>query len=411
MSNPGAGAAPSAGPSQLSQADGLCRDCMAAGAGGRDRCPLCGSHRWVRHPELHQLGIAHIDCDAFYASVEKRDNPDLRDRPLIIGGGNRGVVCTCCYIARLYGVRSAMPMFQAVRLCPEAVVLPPDIRRYRAVARQIRSLMRQATPIIEPLSLDEAYLDLTDAEDRHSLSPARVLALLVKRIETDLGLTVSAGLSGNKFLAKIASDLDKPRGFAVIGMAEAPAFLAPRPVSLIWGVGAATERRLRADGIHTIGDLLGRDESSLRRRYGAAMARHLYRFARGDDDREVEPDAPARSISAETTFLYDVSDPAELARRLRPLCQTVIRRLEAAGLSGRLVVLKLKGGDFQQRTRSHHPRQPLAGPEDLWQEGCRLLEPEADGRAFRLIGIGVGDLRPQAMSTPDLFAPDLFARS
>jgi hypothetical protein len=203
--------------------NGLCRDCATPETGDGEparlsgRCRNCGSTRMVRHRELGALAIAHLDCDAFYASVEKRDNPGLADRPVIVGGGSRGVVTTCCYVARLYGVRSAMPMFKALKACPDAVVIPPDMAKYRIVGRQVRALMREATPLVEAVSIDEAFLDLSGTESVHGGAPARTLALLAERIERNIGITVSIGLSYNKFLAKVASDLDKPRGFAMIG--------------------------------------------------------------------------------------------------------------------------------------------------------------------------------------------------
>jgi DNA polymerase-4 len=250
----------------------LCRDCLAA-FDGPGRCPACRSPRTVTHPELRSLAIAHLDCDAFYASVEKRDDPSLRDRPVIVGGGHRGVVATACYIARIRGVRSAMPMFKALKLCPEAVVLRPRLERYAEVSRAIRGLMLELTPQVEPLSLDEAFLDLSGTFRLHRADPATLLARLQARIERELGVTASIGLSHNKFLAKVASDLDKPRGFKVVGRAETSGFLAPRPVSIIWGVGQAAVRALEADGIRTIADLRARDRAHLVRRFGALGTR------------------------------------------------------------------------------------------------------------------------------------------
>ncbi len=238
---------------------GLCRACLTSFETGLapapKRCPACRSPRLVFHPELTNLSIAHMDCDAFYASVEKRDHPEYRDVPLIVGGGMRGVVSTCCYIARIKGVRSAMPMFQALKLCPEAAVVRPRMAVYAAVSREIRAMMEALTPAIEPLSLDEAFLDLTGTSRLHGAPPAVLLAGLVKDMEAKLGITGSIGLSHNKFLAKIASDLDKPRGFSVIGHQETEAFLLPKSVAIIWGVGAATRLSLEKAGIRTIADL------------------------------------------------------------------------------------------------------------------------------------------------------------
>ena len=206
--------------------DTLCRDCGARPPADAGTCPGCGSSRLVRHGALHDLTIAHLDCDAFYAAIEKRDRPELRDVPVIVGGRHRGVVAACCYVARTYGVHSAMPMFQALRACPEATVIKPDMKKYVAVGRAIRAMMQELTPLVEPLSIDEAFMDLSGTSSLHGASPAQSLAALALRVEETHRITVSIGLSYNKFLAKIASDLDKPRGFSVIGRAEARSFLA-----------------------------------------------------------------------------------------------------------------------------------------------------------------------------------------
>ncbi len=300
------------------------------------RCPHCGSPRLVSHPELEKLSIAHIDCDAFYASVEKRDDPALRDQPVIVGGGHRGVVSAACYIARIYGVRSAMPMFKALAACPHAKVVRPNMAKYSRVGGEIRDLMRSLTPLVEPLSIDEAFLDLTGTDQLHHGSPARSLARLALEVEQRIGVTVSIGLSYNKFLAKIASDLDKPRGFAVIGQGEVLEFLGSRPVSLIWGVGKALQARLAADGISTIADLRGADEMALVARYGS-IGRRLYRFARGEDDRRVDPNGEIKSISAETTFDEDIGRAEQLAAELWPLCEKVSSRLKRNALAGNSV--------------------------------------------------------------------------
>jgi len=380
----------------------LCRDCAAVGSASArpERCPACGSPRLIAHPELPTLAIAHLDCDAFYASVEKRDNPALRDKPVIVGGGRRGVVSAACYVARISGVRSAMPMFQARQLCPDAVVVPPDMEKYQAVGRQVRALMLAQTPLVEPLSIDEAFLDLTGTERVHHSCPARTLVLLANRIESELGVTVSIGLSYNKFLAKVASDLDKPRGFAVIGRAEAAAFLRPRPVGLIWGVGKALARRLAQDGITTIGQLQGIEERDLVERYGA-IGRRLARFARGDDDRSIDPNAPTKSVSAETTFESDLNDAGELAATLWPLCERVAARLRHADGAARTVVLKLKDSDFRIVTRRHRLEAPTQLAEILYRTALPMLAREADGRRrFRLIGVGGADLAEAADADP-----------
>lgn len=386
----------------------LCRTCGRRLDGTDDdrRCGHCGSTRVVRHAELHDLSLAHLDCDAFYAAVEKRDNPDLHDVPLIIGGGGaRGVVSTACYIARMSGVHSAMPMFKARRLCPGAVIMPPDMAKYAAVGKQIRALMLETTPLIEPLSLDEAFLDLAGTQALHHRSPAETLVNLARRIEDEVGVTASIGLSYCKFLAKLCSDLEKPRGFSVVGRAEAVAFLKPRPVGDIWGVGKAMNKALARDGITTIGQLLNYEERDLMARYGA-MGRRLWRFARGEDDRRVDPAAPSKSISAETTFGTDIADPAELTARLWSLSEKVSRRLKKADLAGKTVVLKLKTAGFATRTRNQALADPTQLAEVIYRAARPLLEKEADGTAFRLIGVGVSGITDGAEADPsDIFNP------
>ncbi|MDJ0610861.1 MAG: DNA polymerase IV [Kiloniellales bacterium] len=385
----------------------LCRDCLALteAPAAPSRCDACGGARLVSHPELAELSTAHIDCDAFYASVEKRDRPELRDRPVIVGGGRRGVVSAACYTARIYGVRSAMPMFKALKACPEAVVLPPDMAKYSAEGREIRAMMESLTPLVEPISIDEAFLDLAGTEALHRGPPARSLAALALRVERERGLTVSIGLSYNKFLAKVASDLDKPRGMAVIGRAEARAFLGDKPVGLIWGVGAALGKALARDGIEKISDLWAFEKDELVLRYGA-MGRRLFHFARGEDSRDVDPRAPAKSISAETTFETDLIEDGDLAARLWPLCEKVSRRVKRAGLAGRSLTLKLKTAEFRTITRSRRLGDPTNLAEVLYREARPVLAGEADGRRFRLIGIGVSDLVDEALGDPpDLLDP------
>ncbi len=383
----------------------LCRDCGAfeATRPASGRCAGCGSPRLLSHHELASLSLAHIDCDAFYANVEKHERPELRDRPLIVGGGTRGVVLACCYVARLSGVRSAMPMFKALKACPDAVVIPPDMAKYRAVGRRVRELMLATTPLVQPLSIDEAFLDLAGTERLHGGPPARTLALLARRIERENGITVSIGLSYNKFLAKIASDLDKPRGFAVLGHGEALDFLAPKSVGLIWGVGPALQQKLARDGITTIGELRERDERELRERYGA-IGRRLARFARGEDDRGVDPDAPMKSASAETTFERDLAAYEALAAELWPLAEQLARRLERAQRAAAGIALKLKTSDFQVLTRSRRLVDPTQRAETLYAAALPLLRAAADGTHFRLIGIGADRLAEATLADP----PDLF---
>ena len=369
----------------------FCRDCFATFAAAVARCTACGSPRLVRHDELDTLTIAHVDCDAFYAAIEKRDDPSLADRPLIVGGGKRGVVSTCCYLARINGVRSAMPMFKALELCPEAVVLPPNMEKYARVGREVRDAMRALTPLVEPLSIDEAFLDLGGTERLHGAPPALVLARFAKAVEQDIRITVSIGLSHNKFLAKTASDLDKPRGFAVIGRAETLDFLAPRPVSTIWGVGRAMTQTLERDGLRRIADLRRFDEAELMRRYGV-VGQRLARLARGIDTRTVSPDDETKSISAETTFDTDIRDGRTLEKRLFPLCEKVSSRMKAQGFAGSTVTLKLKSADFKLRSRSRTLASPTVLAARLFEVGRDMLMKEADGTAYRLIGIGLSDL-------------------
>jgi DNA polymerase IV len=368
----------------------LCRDCLATFAPA-PRCPRCRSPRVLAHDELGKLSIAHIDCDAFYASVEKRDNPELRDQPVIVGGGTRGVVSTCCYIARIRGVRSAMPMFQALRLCPEAVVVKPRMAVYVEVSRAIRAMMEAMTPAIEPLSLDEAFLDLAGTERLHGAPPAVMLAHLIKRMEDELGLSASVGLSHNKFLAKIASDLDKPRGFSVIGRAETADFLQPRPVRIIWGVGTATQAALEQAGIRTISDLLRWDRADLTARFGQ-MGDRLWHLARGEDHRRVTRDSRPKSISKETTFFEDTADPDLLEGHLWRLAEQVADRAKARDLAGRSVHLKLKRADFSQITRRHALPAPTQTADRIFREAMALFAAVPNGSAYRLIGVGIADL-------------------
>ncbi|MEX0853471.1 MAG: DNA polymerase IV [Bauldia sp.] len=379
---------------------GFCRDCLSPAPPSGDRCRVCGSPRLVRHLELAALAIAHLDCDAFYAAIEKRDDPTLTDKPVIVGGGRRGVVATACYVARIRGVHSAMPMFQALKACPDAVVIRPDFAKYSTVARAVRTLMLEQTPLVEPLSIDEAFMDLSGTERLHRAPPALTLARLQQRIEGELGITVSIGLSFNKFLSKVASDLAKPRGFSVIGRAEARSFLADKPVGLIWGVGEKTQATLAEDGIRTIGALQHIDEAELGRRYGAIGLR-LARLARADDPRGVEPRGEAKSVSAETTFETDIADPRRLKPILRLLAEKVSRRLKQAGLAATTVTLKLKTADFRTRTRRCQLADPTRLADRIFTAGAGLLVGEADGTRFRLIGIGLSDFADPSLADPD----------
>ena len=373
----------------------FCRDCLIEceedGADKRPTCSACGSARVIGHSELHTLSIAHIDCDAFYASVEKRDDPSLHDKPLIVGGGKRGVVSTCCYIARRYGVRSAMPMFKALKLCPHAVVLPPNIAKYSQVGQQIRSMMDDLTPLVQSVSIDEAFLDLNGTEAVHGASPALVLARFAQRVKSEVGVTVSVGLSYNRFLAKMASDLDKPAGFAVIGKIAVEAFLAPRSVGLLPGVGAVFQERLQKDGVRQIGDLQRLDASDLVRRYGEEGLR-LSRLARGVDHRPIVTESESKSVSAEITFDNDIKDADVLDQKILQLSEKVARRLRKEGYAGSVVTLKLKTPDFKLITRSRGLPAPTQLGNKIALVARDLFEKEPKGKAYRLIGVGLSTL-------------------
>jgi DNA polymerase-4 len=383
--------------------DSLCRDCFWTGeAPAGRRCPACASPRLVVHEELNRLSIAHLDCDAFYASVEKRDRPELRDLPVLVGGGRRGVVTTACYIARTYGPRSAMPMTTALRLCPQAVVIKPDFAKYVAESRRIREKMERLTPLVQTLSLDEAWLDLSGADLLHKGSPALTLARLQAEIEREVGITVSIGLAPNKVLAKIASDLDKPRGFSVIGAAEARSFLSPRPVTLLPGVGPAMAASLAKAGFTTIGQVAAADLKTLGAKWGAYGLR-LFELAHGRDARTVNPREERKGISAETTFNDDLTALSDLEDRLWPACEKVATRLRAEGLAGRVALLKIKTADFKLITRRRTLPAPIQTARMLFAAVREMLAAEADGRAFRLIGAGLADLVEASDAPADLF--------
>ncbi|MBL6852765.1 MAG: DNA polymerase IV [Alphaproteobacteria bacterium] len=378
----------------------FCRDCFSDAAPGARRCKHCGGHRILAHDELGTLSIAHLDCDAFYAAIEKRDNPELRDKPVIVGGrSRRGVVSTCCYIARINGVRSAMPMFKALELCPHAVCIPPDFTKYTKAARQIRQMMQELTPAVEPLSLDEAYMDLSGTYRLHGHSPAQSLARLAKRIEADVGITVSIGLSHNKFLAKLASEIDKPRGFAVIGVAEALTFLRDKPVSYIRGAGNVLQSRLIEDGITHIGQLQDMSEKELAKRYGNTGL-WLHRLAHARDTREVVADGEMKSISSETTFENHISDYKELEAILWRQAERVSERAKHSGLGGRTIVLKLKTAGFKIRTRSVSLDAPTQLADRIFPTAREALRREASGTAYRLLGVGISQLADGSACDP-----------
>ncbi len=390
---------------------GLCRDCLAQ-ISTESRCPQCGSPRVTTHPELFDLTIAHMDCDAFYASVEKRDNPELAAKPVIIGGGRRGVVSTACYVARIRGVRSAMPMFQALKLCPDAVVIKPRMTAYVEASRAIREMMDELTPVIEPLSLDEAFLDLNGTERLHGAPPAVMLARLVKRMKDELGLTGSIGLSHNKFLAKVASDLDKPRGYSVIGKAETDDFLREKPVRLIWGIGPAAQVSLENAGIRTFSDLLRWEQEALTARFGS-MGYRLWHLARGQDKRRVSAHEPVKSISKETTFFEDTWNTEILDGHLWRLAVQVADRAKAKQMAGRVVTLKLKRANHSSLSRRLSLRDATQLADTIYRTARGLFDQVGAEGPYRLIGCGISDLCPEteADKSGDLLDPGATKRS
>ena len=389
----------------------LCRDCLTTFE-TPGRCPSCGTPRVVTHPELFDLTIAHMDCDAFYASVEKRDNPELEDKPVIIGGGRRGVVSTACYVARIRGVRSAMPMFQALKLCPDAVVVRPRMEVYATVSRQIRAMMEDLTPSIEPLSLDEAFLDLSGTQRLHGAPPAAMLVRLINRMRDELGLTGSIGLSHNKFLAKVASDLEKPRGFSVIGVAETDAFLRDKPVRMIWGVGPAMQDSLDRAGIHTFSDLLRWAQADLVARFGG-MGERLWHLARGQDRRRVSAHDPIKSISNETTFGEDTSSFEVLDGHIWRMSEKVSDRAKAKDLAGRVVTLKLKRADHSLISRRVALRDATQMADVVYRTARSLFDQVGDQGPYRLLGCGLSHLVPagEADMSGDLLDPQAVKRS
>jgi len=377
----------------------ICRDCLWAGDRKVERCPACDSRRIVRHDELDRLTIAHLDCDAFYASVEKRDRPELRDRPVIVGGGRRGVVSTCCYIARQYGVHSAMPMFKALKACPEAVVIKPDFRKYVAASEAIFGAVGRLTPLVQTLSLDEAWIDLSGTERLNGGPAAFQLIRLQQQIEADTGLTVSIGLAPNRFLAKVASELDKPRGFSVLG-SEAAAVLAPRPVGILPGVGPVFRKTLQSDGYSTVGDLAAADVRDLAKRYGETGLR-LHDLAHGRDARAVNPGHERKGMSAETTFNEDLISAEDLEAELWPLCEKLASKARRDGVASRVLVLKLRRTDFKIVTRRMSLPEPVQTARALFAAARELMAPEL-GRPYRLIGIGMAEV-VDAVGAPALF--------
>jgi DNA polymerase-4 len=349
--------------------------------------------------------IIHADLDAFFASVEQLDNPDLRSRPVVVGGAPeaRGVVAAASYEARAYGVHSAMPMRTALSLCPQAVRVSPRFQRYADISRQVMDIFRQVTPLVEQISLDEAFLDVSEGIGE-SWSCEEVASALKERVRREIGLAVSVGVASSKSVAKIASGLNKPDGLTVVLPGSEREFLAPLPVQSLWGVGPKTAERLAGDSITTIGELAGQSEEWARRRFGT---RGLYflSLARGIDDSAVIVEHERKSVSTETTFPRDVDDPKVLDASLRELTENTARRLRGSGLRGKTIRLKLRLADFTTFTRQATIGRPTDAAEVILAEASRLLARELHaGRRFRLLGVGVSNLREgEAESQPSLF--------
>ncbi len=391
--------------------ESLCRDCDFLSDEQINVCPSCGSGRLVSHARLSDLSIAHIDCDAFYAAVEKRDNPDLKDKPVIVGGGHRGVVSTCCYIARLHGIHSAMPMFKARKACPEVIVIKPRHAYYAEVSKQIRQKLQALTPLVQMISIDEGYLDLSGTERINHAPPAVALSRLARDIEDDIGITISIGLADNKFLAKTASELDKPRGFAALSQDEAPAFLAPKPIKFLHGVGKQLALKLARDQLHTVGDLQRKDVRELAQKYGETGL-WLHQRAHGIDNRVVHTGGERKSVSAERTFDKDISDLKDLEDRLWQVCEETAARAKRHEIEGSTVTLKLKTNKFKSLTRSITLPTPTHLAQTLFRVTRPLLERETvQGRAYRLIGVGLSHLETARGDIRDLIDPSVEKRA
>ena len=389
----------------------LCRDCDTVVEAALTSCSTCGSERLFLHEELDCLSIAHIDCDAFFAAIEKRDNPDLRDKPVIVGGGKRGVVATCCYIARLNGVRSAMPMFKALKACPDAIVVKPSRGAYSTASRQIRSKLEALTPLVQMISIDEGYLDLTGTEKINGAIPAAALSRVAREIEEEIGITISIGLSENKFLAKTASELDKPRGFAAISTREARALLASRSIGFLHGVGPSFARKLERAGFKTVGDVQRLEVRDLIGRYGETGL-WLHQRANGIDNRPVHVESERKSVSAERTFDTDISDPAILEDKLWLVCEETATRAKKHGIEGTTITLKLKTKQFRSLTRSVTLPSGTQLAQTLFRSVRPLLERETrNGQEYRLIGVGLSHLQEARGDERDLIDPRVEKRA
>ncbi|MEO0467528.1 MAG: DNA polymerase IV [Pseudomonadota bacterium] len=389
----------------------LCRACCRISPVQTGQCPACASTRCLHHSDIDSLSLAHIDCDAFFAAVEKRDDPSLKTRPVIIGSGQRGVVATCCYIARVSGVRSAMPMFKALKACPDAVVVKPNFEKYSAAARQIRTKFDALTPAVEVVSIDEAYLDLSGTQAVHGAPPVVMLARLALEIERDVGITVSIGLSSNKFLAKTASELDKPRGFAVISPEDAPSLLAPRPPAALHGVGPKLAAKLTREGYETVADIQNAGQKTLIRAYGET-GQYLFQRAFGLDNRKVVSGGKRKSVSSETTFNTDIGHGEGLTDQLWQVCETTAARAKAAGVEGAVVTLKLKTASFKSLTRRTSLSDATQLARAMFDAAKPLLDREVgSGDVYRLIGVGLTNLSAARGDAVDLVDPGIAKRA
>ncbi len=384
----------------------ICRDCFKISFATKF-CPSCRSPRTIQHSELFNLSIAHIDCDAFYASVEKRDDPNLMNKPIIVGGGKRGVVTTCCYISRIKGVRSAMPIFKAKKLCPEAVIISPRMSVYQEVSKDMMNIMLDFTPMVEPISVDEAFLDLSGTTRLHKLSPSEILLRIIKKIENELNITVSAGLSHNKFLAKLASAHQKPRGFMIIGKEETQGFLEKLDVAKISGIGPALQTKLKTEGISKIAQLKNVKQSLLEKRYGS-IGRKIWNLAHGIDIRPINPQKTRKSISSETTFGKNIDKLACLRKTLWELSEKVSYQLKEKKLTANSLTIKLKTANFQQITITQSSKVPVKFAEELFLMSLKLLSKKIDFKPFRLIGLGVSKLQ---IDNNETLMSDLFPHS
>lgn len=369
----------------------LCRDCFLFEEIVVAKCPNCGSRRLVSHKDLESLNIAHIDCDAFYAAIHKREDNALLDKPVIVGGGNRGVVATACYIARGYGIKSAMPMFRALKLCPDAIVIKPNMDLYSTAARKIREMMFALTPLVEPVSIDEAYLDLSGTERLHGKKPAQLVAELAKDIENQIGISVSIGLSVNKFLAKTASDMDKPRGFYALSQSDVQTILWPRKIGFLHGVGPQSVKKLNMTGYDTIEDIAKADPQKLFLTFGD-FGNRIYKMAHGNDSRKLDTNSKRKSISSETTLFEDLDGKEALYPILKNLAERVAKSARKKNIAGITVSLKLKTASFRNINRQVTLNEPTQTARAMLNAIVPVFEREMGKGPYRLIGIGLNDL-------------------